>query len=137
VRQGGHVHPQANLPLDGVRLASELFFDEFPERIVFHGEVGIHALELGVLCLEFLDALEFGHAHAAVFALPVIEGRLGNAVLAADVGDLQSGVGFLEDRDDLGLGEFALLHGSVSAVPVRIFSFLNVQGEGSLQVQQD
>lgn len=38
---------------------------------------------------EFFDAFEFGHAHAAVFALPVVEGWLGNAVLAADVGDFR------------------------------------------------
>lgn len=40
----------------------------------------------------------------------MVVGRLADAVLAADVG-------FFEDRDDLGLGEFALLDGSVSVVP--------------------
>lgn len=132
MRRGGSVHPQANLPLDGVRLASELFYDEFPECVVFHGEIGIHALELGMLGFELLDALELGQTHAAVFTLPVVEGGLADAVLAADVADLQSGVGLLEDGDDLGLSEFALFHRSVSVMAVRIFSFLNVQGEGSL-----
>jgi len=49
--------------------------------------------------------------------------RLADAVLAAHIGDLDAGVGFLEDRHNLALCEFALLHGSVSVVPARILYF--------------
>ena len=76
-----------------------------------------------MLGFEFLDSLEFGDPEAAVFALPVVVGRLTDAVLAAHVGDFDAGVGFLEDRHDLALREFALLHGSVSVVPARILYF--------------
>jgi hypothetical protein len=58
--------------------------------------------------------------------------RLADAMLAAHVGDLQAGVGFLEDRHNLALREFALLHGSVSVVPARILYFQPVSRQGKL-----
>lgn len=48
-----------------------------------------------VLGLEFPDALEFGDPEASVFALPVVEGRLADTVLAAHVGDIHPGMGSL------------------------------------------
>jgi hypothetical protein len=42
-------------------------------------------------------------AKVAVLALPSVVGRLADAVLAANLGDLQAAVGFLEDRHDLAL----------------------------------
>ena len=70
------VHGTARTPHSG-RLAPRLFFEQFPQRVVFHGEVGIHALELGVFGFEFLDAFELGDSQAAVFALPVVVGGRG------------------------------------------------------------
>ena len=88
--------------------------------------VGIRSLVVGIVCEEdrevladpvdrdfglLLDEVEEEYAQAAVFALPVVVGRHRNAVLAADVGHLQAGIGFLEDGDNLGFGESALFHG--------------------------
>lgn len=85
-----------------------------------------------VLGHEFPDALEFGDPEASVFALPVVEGRLADTVLAAHVGDFHPGMGLLEDRRDLALREFALLHGSVSLVTTRILYFQPVSPQGKL-----
>src|SRR5690606_4563736 len=43
---------------------------------------------------------------------PLVVGRNADAGLPADVLDRHAGVGLLEDRDDLGLGETGLLHGT-------------------------
>src|SRR5690606_19751263 len=48
----------------------------------------------------------------AVLRLPLVVGRNADAGLPADVLDRHAGVGLLEDRDDLGLGETGLLHGT-------------------------
>ena len=101
---------RASLPLCGVRLAPRLFFEQVPQRVVLHGQVGVHPLELRMFRLQFLDALELRDAQAAVFALPVVVGRLADAVLAAEVADLHARIGLFEDRDNLGLGESAFLH---------------------------
>src|SRR5690606_18727201 len=72
----------------------------------------VHALEPGVLGFQLLDPLQVRRLHAAVLGLPlVVRGRT-DAGLPADVLDRDAGVGLLEDRDDLGLGETGLLHGT-------------------------
>src|SRR5690606_35937529 len=53
-----------------------------------------------------------GGLQAAVLRLPLVVGRNADAGLPADVLDRHAGVGLLEDRDDLGLGETGLLHGT-------------------------
>src|SRR3546814_14406294 len=42
----------------------------------------------------------------------MVGGRHADAGLPADVLDRHAGIGLLEDRDDLGLGETGLLHGT-------------------------
>src|SRR3546814_13732164 len=48
----------------------------------------------------------------AVLRLPLVVGRHADAGLPADVLDRHAGIGLLEDRDDLGIGETGLLHGT-------------------------
>jgi hypothetical protein len=61
---------------------------------------------------------------ASIFALPVVEDEFADALLAAHIGHFEFGVSFVEDRNGLGLGGFALLDRSMSDLPVRILSFL-------------
>src|SRR5690606_41017758 len=49
---------------------------------------------------------------APVLRLPLVVRRHADAGLPTDVLDGHSSVGLLEDRDDLGLGETGLLHGT-------------------------
>jgi len=93
-------------------LAPWLFFEQLPEHIVFHGDVGKHPLELGMLDFEFFDPFEFGDTQSAVFALPVVVSWLANAVLTAKVCHLHAGIGFVENRDNLCLAESIFFQGS-------------------------
>ena len=61
--------------------------------------------------LDFPDALELRDTKSSIPALPVVVSRLADAVVAAYVGDFHPGIGFLEDRHNLALREFAFLHG--------------------------
>jgi hypothetical protein len=53
----------------------------------------------------------FADIHAAVLRLPAAQGLLADAVPETQVLGLGSGLGLLQDRDDLLLGESALPHG--------------------------
>src|SRR5690606_2719477 len=75
-------------------------------------QLGVHPLEPGVLRFQVLDTPQLGGLQAAVLRLPLVVGRNADAGLPADVLDRHAGVGLLEDRDDLGLGETGLLHGT-------------------------
>src|SRR5690606_9845153 len=79
---------------------------------VVERQLGVHPLEPGVLRFQVLDTPQLGGLQAAVLRLPLVVGRNADAGLPADVLDRHAGVGLLEDRDDLGLGETGLLHGT-------------------------
>src|SRR5690606_793483 len=104
--QPGIAPPRASAP------ALQFFCDQILHRRVVERHLRVHALESGVLGLQLLDPLQVRCLHAAVLGLPlVVRGRT-DAGLPADVLDRDAGVGLLEDRDDLGLGESGLLHGT-------------------------
>src|SRR5215467_5160192 len=69
-------------------------------RIVEHG-VRQKLLQPGVLALQPLQALGLRDLKPAVLGLPIVEARLANPVLAAQIGGLNSGLVLLQDRNDL------------------------------------
>src|SRR5690606_10054377 len=75
-------------------------------------QLRVHPLEPGVLGFQILDPTQLRGLQAAVLRLPLVVRRHADAGLPADVLDRHSSVGLLEDRDDLGLGETGLLHGT-------------------------
>src|SRR5690606_33339321 len=89
-----------------------VFCDQILHRGVVERPLGVHPLEPGVLRFQVLDTPQLGGLQAAVLRLPLVVGRNADAGLPADVLDRHAGVGLLEDRDDLGLGETGLLHGT-------------------------
>ena len=115
-----------------LRRPQSVFSDQLLQHIALHGEIDIHPLELGALRFEFLDTLQFGGAHPSILALPVVIGRLADAVLAAHIRHFHSGVGPLEDRHNLSLGESAFLHWSGLCFPSQNLSFPSVSREGKL-----
>lgn len=50
---------------------------------------------------ELLQTLGFRDVHAAEFGLPVVQGRLRNAVLAREIGGLRPSLVLLQHRNDL------------------------------------
>ena len=59
-----------------------VFFDDILQDLVIQSQFGIHLLELAVLLLEFLEPADLAYLHAAVLALPIVQCRFGNAVIA-------------------------------------------------------
>lgn len=74
-------------------------------------ELGVHALVLRQLALDFLETLEVRGSEATVLRFPLLVRRGADAVLAARILDRHSGLGLVQDRDDLALGESRFLHG--------------------------
>src|SRR5512138_2052898 len=102
----GSAPPRASAP------ALQFFCDQVLHRRVVQRQLGVHALEAAVLGLQLLDPLQVRGVHAAVFRLPLVVRRRANAGLPAQVLDRHPGITLLEDRDDLGLAELRLLHGT-------------------------
>src|SRR5690606_8959570 len=102
----GTARPRASAP------SLQFFCDQILHRGVVERQLGVHPLEPGVLRFQVLDTPQLGGLQAAVLRLPLVVGRNPDAGLPADVLDRHAGVGLLEDRDDLGLGETGLLHGT-------------------------
>jgi hypothetical protein len=73
-------------------------------------------LQAPVLFFQFLEPLRLAHSHAAVLVTPLIERPLANPVLAAQVGELGSGLRQFQDLDDLLLAEPCLLHLALQAL---------------------
>src|SRR5690606_7059595 len=123
----GTAPPRASAP------ALQFFCNQVLHRRVVQRQLRVHPLELAVLRFQFLDPPQVRRLHAAVLGLPLVVGRHADAGLAADVLDRHPGIGLLEDRDDLGLGELRLLHGtSWLGKHARKFYFCGVYGSGKL-----
>ena len=74
------------------------------------GQVRVHALELGVLGLQFAQLGQVRHRHAAVLALPLVIRRLADAVLPARLAYLGAEFDLFQDADDLAFTELRFLH---------------------------
>src|SRR5690606_34844083 len=106
VPRRGSARPRASAP------ALQFFCDQVLHRRVVQRQLGVHALEAAVLGLQFLDPLQVRGVHAAVLRLPLVVRRRADPGLPAQVLDRNPGITLLEDRDDLGLAELRLLHGT-------------------------
>lgn len=63
---------------------SRVFFDDVLQDLVIQSQFGVHLLELAVILLKFLEPTDLAHLHAAVLALPIVQCRFGNAVIAGN-----------------------------------------------------
>src|SRR5262249_27575494 len=92
------------------RPASQLSLEDVLDRHVLQRELGIHPLQLRVLTLELLDALELGDRGARILRAPQEVGRSADAVAAQQVRHRDPRLTLLQDRDDLLLRESRLPH---------------------------
>jgi len=60
-----------------------------------------NTLEPGVLLLQLLEAARLGDIHAAVLLLPAVEGVCADAVAAAELTRLGTGIRLRQDGNDL------------------------------------
>lgn len=63
---------------------SRVFFDDVLQDFVIQSKFGVHLFELAVLLLKFLESADLAHLHATVLALPIVQCRFGNAVIAGN-----------------------------------------------------
>src|SRR5438067_7029416 len=73
-------------------------------------QLGIHLLQFPVFLLELTQPLDVRSLHPAVLLLPLVISRLGDLVLATNIGHRPSRFYCFQDRDDLTLTELASLH---------------------------
>src|SRR4028119_1765134 len=107
------------------RLASETAIPPAPalshqplEGLVVARRVGQELLEAAVLLLERPQPLGVRDRHPAVLGPPLVEGRGRDAVSAAELRQLRSGLVLPDDPDDLLVGETARAHLSSSRTKV-------------------
>ena len=73
--------------------------------MVHECKVGIHALELGVLLLQLSQLRKMRDSHPVELILPLVVGRFADAVLPANLTDLDSQFDLFQDADDLTFAE--------------------------------
>jgi hypothetical protein len=72
--------------------------------------LGQQLLKLGVLAFELAQSSRIRHVHATVLGSPLVEDGVAEATLAAQLLDRQSGLGLLDEANDLLFGKSALPH---------------------------
>lgn len=87
-----------------------LFLKDVLQDPLVERQIRDELLELFVFVLELTNAAQLGDAHALVDALPVIEGRLGHAELAANFLDGGAGFDLAKGVSDLLLSELRSPH---------------------------
>jgi len=73
--------------------------------MVHEVEAGVHALELGILLLQFAQRRKMRHGHSAELILPVVVREFTAPVLPAGLPDLGSQFDLFQDTDYLALTE--------------------------------
>jgi len=96
-----------------VRRALELFCDHILERRILQQEIGLQPLEPVVFILQFLQPIHVRGLQATVLGFPLIVGSGADPVVPPDFVDGATGVGLLQDRHDLDLGELRLPQGNL------------------------
>lgn len=77
-------------------------------RIVEH-RIRQQPLQPGVLVLKALQPLGLADIHPAILGLPLVDGRIADAVLAAQIGHGNPSLVLLQNADDLVFGKPAAL----------------------------
>lgn len=86
------------------------FFKKILQRRIVEHRIGQQPLQAGVLGLKPLQTLRLADIHSAVLGLPPVNGRIADAVLAAQIGDGNSCLMLFQNDDYLIFGEPAALH---------------------------
>ena len=63
---------------------SRVFFDDVLQNLVIQSQLSIHLLQFAVFLLKLLESADLTDLHAAVLALPIVQYRFGNAVIAGN-----------------------------------------------------
>src|ERR1017187_6798629 len=102
------------------RRASVLSRVHLLEDLNVQGLVGHQPFQSPILVLQLLQTLGVAEFHPAELALPAVVGLLADGVLADQLGHRQTGLGLLQDRDDLLFTESLPFHLGSFLAPARL-----------------
>src|SRR5688500_8659708 len=100
-------------PIRGDVWALDFFCEDFLEDVLVQGQVGHQLLQTVILFFELLEPPQLTHAHSTILFLPVVEGRIADAHLPANIRRRFSCFYALQRVDNLLITMPLLLHGSV------------------------
>ena len=103
-KETNHTLPSGAFRRRPCRSALERFFYQVFHRHVLKRQIRVHAFEPGVLRFELAHPFWIRGLHVAVSRFPVVLGRIRNTVLATQLRNLHSGIGFFDDRNNLFFG---------------------------------
>src|SRR5690606_12134894 len=109
-RSGAGARAPAPRSPAALRTALQFSVQNILDRRVLKGKLGVNALEFRVLRLELTQPLELRYRNTCVLRFPVVVRRRADPVLAHDLCHRYPGFPFPQDRYDLRLSEFRLLH---------------------------
>ena len=78
--------------------------------MIHENQVGVHVFELGVLFPQLAQLHQMRHTDARALALPLVVGRVADAVLPTRLVDFGAELNLFEDRDHLAFSESGFLH---------------------------
>src|SRR5690606_923557 len=84
---------------------------ELSIALLFSSKTIPSASSLKYVLYRWVTPFQLVNAHPRVLAFPVVKRCITNTVLAANVRHFQASFLFFQDPNDLGFGEFGLLHG--------------------------
>src|SRR5580698_430256 len=102
------------------RRASVLSRVHLLEDLDVQGLISYQLLQPPILVLQLLQTLGVAEFHPAELALPAVVGLLADGVLADQLGHRQTGVGLLQDRNDLLFTESLPFHLGSFLAPARL-----------------
>jgi hypothetical protein len=84
-------------------MALPLFYDGLVEHLCLQALFGIHLLESAVFIFQLLHSDHHGHIHTAELSAPLVESGIAHAMFTAQLGYRRTGLGLLQDVDDLAI----------------------------------
>ena len=86
-------------------MALQLSLKRLLAKLCLNPFFSVHLLQAGVFSLQLFQALHQRSIHTAVFGTPLINQRRAYTVLARQVGDRNTRLMLLQDRQNLAVGE--------------------------------
>src|SRR6056297_879539 len=96
-----HALSSRSRPARDARWPSELFFDDILQDLVIQRQISVHLLQAPILGLELLESAQVRRFQPAVLRPPLVERRVTDAQLSANVLHRDTLLGPLQGADDL------------------------------------
>ncbi len=102
-------------------MALPLFCESLGDDFSFKTLFGVHLFQALVFLFKLLHAGHQRGIHAAEFGAPLVERSRAHSMLAAQFWNWGTGLGLLQDGEDLAVGVTGSLHAELSKIILRKF----------------